>query len=108
VPSLCQIIKVVHSHSPVHSLVLMKFTEQLRDAAGPQWDRVIQHKFTNELADGTIDRSVLTRYLVQDHRFLDSFVVLLSSIIANARCLSDRIPGCQFLAVITGKVSFQN
>jgi thiaminase/transcriptional activator TenA len=86
----------------------MKFTEQLRDAAGPQWDRVIQHKFTNELADGTIDRSVLTRYLVQDHRFLDSFVVLLSSIIANARCLSDRIPGCQFLAVITGKVSFQN
>lgn len=81
----------------------MRFTDQLRNAAGPQWDRVITHKFTNELADGTIDRSILTRYLVQDHRFLDSFVVLLSSIIANARCLSDRIPGCQFLALITGK-----
>mmetsp|Transcript_12059 Transcript_12059/g.22577 ORF Transcript_12059/g.22577 Transcript_12059/m.22577 type:complete len:86 (+) Transcript_12059:133-390(+) len=82
----------------------MRFTEHLRNTAGPQWDRVITHKFTNELADGTIDRSILTRYLVQDHRFLDSFVVLLSSIIANARSLSDRIPGCQFLALITGKV----
>jgi thiaminase/transcriptional activator TenA len=80
----------------------MKFTEELRESAGSQWDRVVNHKFTDELAEGTIEKEVLTRYLVQDHRFLDSFVVLLSSIIANARNLADRIPGCQFLAVITG------
>ena len=41
--------------------------------------------------------------LIQDHRFLDSFVVLLASIISKARTLEDRIPGCQFLAIITGK-----
>jgi thiaminase/transcriptional activator TenA len=29
-------------------------------------------------------------------------VVLLVSIIAKAQCLEDRIPGCQFLAMITG------
>ena len=81
----------------------MRFSDELREAAGSQWDRVINHKFTDELADGSIDRTVLKRYLVQDHRFLDSFVVLLSSIVANARSLSDRIPGCQFLALITGK-----
>lgn len=79
------------------------FTETLRDAAGDQWDRVVNHKFTTELAHGTIDRKVLERYLIQDHRFLDSFVVLLASAIAKARCLEDRIPGCQFLALITGK-----
>jgi len=46
---------------------------------------------------------VLKKYLIQDHRFLDAFVVLLASTIANARTLKDRIPGCQFLALITGK-----
>lgn len=79
------------------------FTEELREAAGDQWDRVINHRFTTELAKGDIDRDVLKKYLIQDHRFLDAFVVLLSSVIAKARSLDDRIPGCQFLGLITGK-----
>jgi thiaminase/transcriptional activator TenA len=49
-----------------------------------------------------MDFIVLTRYLIQDFQFLDAFVILLASVIANARNLEDRIPGCQFLAVITG------
>jgi thiaminase (transcriptional activator TenA) len=81
----------------------MRFTDELRIASGEQWDRVTQHKFTKELAAGTIDKNVMRRYLVQDHRFLDSFVVLLASIVAHARTLEDRLPGCQFLALITGK-----
>jgi thiaminase/transcriptional activator TenA len=81
----------------------MRFTDVLRKSAGSQWDRVVNHKFTDELAEGTLDKDVLKRYLVQDHRFLDAFVVLLSTIISKARTLSDRIPGCQFLALITGK-----
>ncbi|KAL7509173.1 hypothetical protein ACHAXN_006180 [Cyclotella atomus] len=94
------------------------FTEELRAAAGDQWERVVNHKFTTELASGKIDRNgkkdrehtstrivttVLKKYLIQDHRFLDAFVVLLAAIISNARSLDDRIPGCQFLAMITGK-----
>jgi thiaminase/transcriptional activator TenA len=112
----------------------MRFTEELRDAAGDQWDRIINHKFTKDLAVGTIDRECLkkckltesicvddvennnrvlkyflflyqyhTTDLIQDHRFLDSFVVLFASIVAKARSLEDRIPGCQFLALIVGK-----
>ncbi len=46
---------------------------------------------------------MLKKYLIQDHRFLDAFVILLSSAISKARSLEDRIPGCQFLALITGK-----
>jgi thiaminase/transcriptional activator TenA len=79
------------------------FTEDLRAAAGEQWDRVINHRFTTELARGDIDRNVLKKYLIQDHRFLDAFVVLLASAVAKARCLEDRIPGCEFLSIITGK-----
>eukprot|EP00568_Trieres_chinensis_P002542 CAMPEP_0183301674 /NCGR_PEP_ID=MMETSP0160_2-20130417/7711_1 /TAXON_ID=2839 ORGANISM="Odontella Sinensis, Strain Grunow 1884" /NCGR_SAMPLE_ID=MMETSP0160_2 /ASSEMBLY_ACC=CAM_ASM_000250 /LENGTH=135 /DNA_ID=CAMNT_0025464329 /DNA_START=25 /DNA_END=428 /DNA_ORIENTATION=+ len=80
-----------------------RFTDALREAAGDGWDRVVNHRFADELAAGTIDRDVLRRYLIQDHRFLDAFVVLLSSAVSRARCLSDRVPGCQFLALITGK-----
>lgn len=79
------------------------FTEELRNAAGEQWGRVVGHKFTIELAKGEIDRAVLKKYLIQDHRFLDAFVILLASTIAKARTLEDRIPGCQFLALLTGK-----
>lgn len=107
------------------------YTETLRQAAGEQWDPVIHHRFTKELAAGTIDRNgkkcaaareygmichrslttrcrslhvvVLKKYLIQDHRFLDAFVIQLASMVANARTLEDRIPGCQFLALITGK-----
>jgi thiaminase/transcriptional activator TenA len=81
----------------------MVFTEDLRAAAGEQWNRVVHHKFTKELAKGTIDREVLKRYLIQDFRFLDAFVVSLASVISHCRTLEDRIPGCQFLALITGK-----
>jgi thiaminase/transcriptional activator TenA len=80
----------------------MPFTDELRASCSEQWHRVVHHRFTDELASGTIDRAVLRRYLVQDHRFLDAFVVLLASIIAHAGTLEDRIPACQFLAVITG------
>ena len=78
-----------------------RFTESLRSAAGAQWGRVVNHKFTNELASGEIDRKVLTRYLIQDHRFLDAFTSLLGALICKARCLEDRIPACQFAALIT-------
>lgn len=81
----------------------MSFSETLRQDALPLWNEVIHHKFTKELASNTIDRQLLKRYLIQDHRFLDSFVVMLASIIAHAQSLSDRIPACQFLALITSK-----
>mmetsp|Transcript_8321 Transcript_8321/g.10912 ORF Transcript_8321/g.10912 Transcript_8321/m.10912 type:complete len:229 (+) Transcript_8321:77-763(+) len=78
------------------------FTEELKLSAGDLWERVVEHKFTVELATGTIDRNtVLKRYLIQDYRFLDAFCVLLGSIIAKARTLQDRIPACQFLGVVT-------
>ena len=43
----------------------------------------------------------MSKYLLQDYLFLDAFVVLLSSMISKARNLDDRIPGAQFLGLIT-------
>ncbi|KAL1510514.1 hypothetical protein AB1Y20_006818 [Prymnesium parvum] len=81
----------------------VSFSEQLRQEAGTAWDEVARHRFTDELAAGTVERAVMAKYAVQDHRFLDAFVVLLASMVAAARSLDDRIPGCQFLALITGR-----
>lgn len=81
---------------------MSRFTNDLRDCAGDQWNRVVNHRFTNELANGSLDTNVLKTYLIQDFRFLDSFVILLASMVAHCRSLPDRLPGCQFLAVITG------
>ena len=39
--------------------------------------------------------------MLNDHLFLDAFVVLLSTAVSRCRNLSDRIPGCQFLGLVT-------
>ena len=79
-------------------------TERLRAEAGEAWTAVVEHPFTDALAQGTdMDEDAMRYYLIQDHRFLDDFVVLLASMVAAAPTLQDRIPGCQFLALITGK-----
>lgn len=78
-------------------------SEWLRSEAGPRWDRIVTHPFTDQLARGTVDERVMSSYLVQDHRFLDAFSALLASAIAAAPTIEDRIPGAQFLAVILGK-----
>jgi thiaminase/transcriptional activator TenA len=78
-----------------------RFTEWLRQRTEPIWTRTATHRFTTELADGTLADPVMRRYLVQDYSFLDSFARLLASAIVKAPCLADRIPLCQFLGVVT-------
>lgn len=80
----------------------MRFSEQLRAGTAETWDAVVHHPFTDALATGTLDDARMRRYLIQDHRFIDGFVVLLASAVAHAPRLVDRIPGCQFLALVTG------
>ena len=87
--------------SPLSSSSASSFCDELKALAGDKWNAIVHHKFTDEIAAGTIDRAVLKRYLIQDFRFLDAFVILLASIIQHARTLQDRIPGCQFLGVVT-------
>jgi thiaminase/transcriptional activator TenA len=81
----------------------MGFCDEQRERHADLWSRVTNHRLIDELLDDAISKRVLSRYLSQDHRFLDAFVVLLSSAISHVNTLRDRIPGCQFLALITGR-----
>lgn len=82
---------------------MISFTETLRDEVAAEWQRITNDPFTDELAAGTLPNATLATYLIQDHRFLDSFSVLLASMIAAAPSLEDRIPGAKFLACILGE-----
>jgi len=77
------------------------FSEELRHGVGDSWQAIVCHPLTDAFAAGTVPQDVLQRYLIQDHKFLDAFVILLSSIIAHARTYQDRLPGCQFLGLVT-------
>ena len=68
-------------------------TEWLRSEAGGAWNSITTDPFVQQLADGTLDNSTLARYLVQDHKFVDAFMVLLASMVAHAPTLEDRVPG---------------
>ena len=53
-----------------------RFTESLRTASEAGWLNAVQHRFVNDLIAGAVPDAVMARYLIQDHRFLDSFLVL--------------------------------
>lgn len=80
----------------------MRPSEFLRSLADEDWQAATTHAFCNELADGTLPLEKMRYYLVQDYKFVDGFVRLLASMIANAPSLADSVPAAQFLAVITG------
>ena len=61
-----------------------RFTETLRAASEPGWSDAAGHRFVKELFVGTVPNGVMARYLIQDHRFLDSFLILLGATLASA------------------------
>ena len=68
-------------------------TEWLRSEAGGDWNSITTDPFVEQLAAGTLPNATLARYLVQDHKFVDAFMVLLASMVAHAPTLEDRVPG---------------
>ena len=77
-------------------------TEQLCEENRENWDAATQHPFTTELVAGTLSLDKMAGYLQQDYHFIDTFVRLLAAAISQAPSLPDRVPGAQFLAVVTG------
>jgi len=61
-----------------------RFTETMRAASEAGWSHAVQHRFVNELFAGAVPDAVMARYFIQDHRFLDSFLVLLGAALASA------------------------
>ena len=80
-----------------------RFTETLRQASQPAWSQSVGHRFIRELLDGSVSDAVMARYLVQDHRFIDSFLTLLGGALASADSFEARIRFGRFIGMVSGE-----
>jgi len=80
-----------------------RFTESLRLASQPGWSQAAGHRFVSELLGGTVSDAVMARYLIQDHRFLDSFLTLLGAALASADSFEARLRFGRFIGMVCGE-----
>lgn len=78
-----------------------RFTDQLRQANADVWEQAVGHRFVQQLWAGQVPDEVMAHYLVQDYRFLDSFLTLLGAAIATADTLQARLRLGRFAGMIS-------
>src|SRR5699024_12713399 len=79
-----------------------RFTDLLREQNHTTWEKAVSHRFVQELFDATIDDSVMASYLVQDYRFLDSFLLLLGASVRTSDALEPRLRFAQYIGEVAG------
>ena len=80
-----------------------RFTETLRAMSEPNWSPAVGHRFVKELFTGALPDAVMARYLIQDHRFLDSFLILLGAALATADTFEARLRLGRFIGLMSGE-----
>jgi len=80
-----------------------RFTETLRTASEPGWSHAVGHRFVKELFTGAVPDAVMARYLIQDHRFLDSFLILLGAALASADGFEARLRFGRFIGMVSAE-----
>src|ERR1700739_2025862 len=77
--------------------------EPRRAASEPGWSDAVGHRFVKELFAGAVPDAVMARYLIQDHRFLDSFLILLGAALVSADTFEARLRFGRFLGAVSNK-----
>jgi thiaminase/transcriptional activator TenA len=80
-----------------------RLTETLRAASEPGWSDAVGHRFVKELFTGAMPDAVMARYLIQDHRFLDSFLTLLGAVLASADTFEARLRFGRFVGMVSSE-----
>jgi thiaminase/transcriptional activator TenA len=80
-----------------------RFTEILLAASEPALSDAVRHRFVNELFAGAVPDAVMARYLIQDHRFLDSFLMLLGATLASADTFEASVRFGRFIGMVSGE-----
>src|SRR5260221_8598006 len=80
-----------------------RFTETLRAMSEPGWSHAVGHRFVKELFSGAVPDAVMARYLIQDHRFLDSFMTLLGAALASADTFEARLRFGRFIGMVSSE-----
>lgn len=78
-----------------------RFTDWLRQRSEPTWTEVVDHRFTRELVDGTLDDDVFVRYLIQDYAFVNTLVGTFAGAVRDAPTMTEKRRLIEFLDAIT-------
>src|SRR5215472_800649 len=80
-----------------------RFTETLRAANEPGWSHAVAHRFVKELFTEAVPDVVMARYLIQDHRFLDSFLLLLGAALTSVDTFAARLRFGRFIGMVSAE-----
>lgn len=72
----------------------------LRSATAPTWDAAVGHRFVTELFAGTLDDSVMKKYLIQDYQFFESFLSMLGACVAHADGIGPKLRFSKQLGIL--------
>lgn len=78
-----------------------RFTDHLRAISQPTWENAVNHRFITALYAGEVPDAAMKNYLIQDYRFLDSFLVLIGAAITQADTLEARLRFGRFAGMIS-------
>ncbi|MGO1119887.1 TenA family protein [Rhodovibrionaceae bacterium A322] len=79
------------------------FSDWLQQEAAPYWQQATEHRFTKEIADGSLEEAVYARYLVQDYAFVTAFTGLVAQAAAYAPTMAQKRPYAGFLSVLVSE-----
>ena len=65
--------------------------EELLKNSQKDWQAAVNHRFVQELFEGTIEDEVLIKYLIQDYHFFDAFLSMLGACVAHADTLEAKL-----------------
>lgn len=63
----------------------------LRAEASSAWEAAVGHRFVTELFAGTVDDSVMRKYLIQDYQFFESFLSMLGACVAYGDAVGPKL-----------------
>lgn len=78
-----------------------RYTDWLRERSEPDWTAATEHRFTRELADGTLDDEVFRRYLVQDYAFIGTLTGTFGYDLGQAPTMEAKGQLAGFLGTLT-------
>ena len=78
-----------------------RFTDNLRQGTEPFWSQAVGHRLVSEIHAGTVAPDVMTRYLVQDHRFIDCFLSLLGGTLVTCDRMEAKLVLGRFIGMIS-------
>lgn len=77
------------------------FSDWVRSEAGSLWDRMVEHRFTQDVATDTLPAEVWRRYLLCEHAFVETAVTIFGYALVKAPAIAEQTRLAAILRALT-------